>query len=338
MPKIMMRTLLFGLMLLGACVDGGDIVIGERFVGAWVSGGGSPERIAATRAQITNASFRGLLDVAQVNGCGWEVKTASSSLNGSTTKKVASTLQVNLTQWNSEGCQSILSALGSTGVEVHMWIGTVPDDVFEDSDPFIESVLKLVKKYKQVRGIHWDDEKECAPRATLANFTKWIDFNNKLSDVLHDHGVKVSAAVQAMFGIENVPYVKNAPCARAPWEYSTSKDLVQLLSRARVDRFIEMDTYYFTLSRYLDALDWYSQHVPLNHLGVAVANKDVNPLASADEFTARMHALDKSGADWFNIFMMPIDDVWIEYAWRWKTRCKGCPNLGCFEMDVKCKR
>ena len=99
-----------------------------------------------------------------------------------------------------------------------------------------------------------------------------------------------------------------------------------------------MDTYYFTLARYLDALDWHVQNVPKNHLGIAVANRDVNPLSSPDEYLARMYALEQSGATWFNIFMLPIDDQWLELAWRWKTHCFGCPNLACYELEVVCNR
>ena len=165
-----------------------------------------------------------------------------------------------------------------------------------------------------------------------------MQFNNKLSDALRGVDAKVSAAVQALFGIVDAPYQKNAPCAKLPWKYDVSKDLVRLLQTTRMDRLIEMDTYYFTLARYLDALDWHTQNVPLDHLGVAVANRDVNPLSSSDEYLARMHALEKSGANWFNIFMLPVDDQWLEYAWRWKTRCTGCSTLACFEMDVECKR
>merc|ERR1712147_157719 len=48
-----------------------------------------------------------------------------------------------------------------------------------------------------------------------------------------------------------------------------------------------MDTYYFSLSRYYDALDWYRDAYPPSTLGVAVANADVNPLSSPDEYLAR---------------------------------------------------
>ena len=106
----------------------------------------------------------------------------------------------------------------------------------------------------------------------------------------------------------------------------------------KVDRFLEMDTYYFTLARYLNVLDWYIDSVPLDKLGVAVANRAVNPLANEDEYLARVYALEKSGATWWNFFDLPIDKNWLEWAWRWKSRCSGCPSMSCYELDVSCTR
>lgn len=103
-----------------------------------------------------------------------------------------------------------------------------------------------------------------------------------------------------------------------------------------MDRWLEMDTYYFSTSRYLDALDWYVSAVSRDRLGIAVMNRED---ISADGYVARFHALDKSGADWLNIFMLPASDAWLPYLHRWKTRCAGCPNAGtlsCYELAVEC--
>ena len=94
--------------------------------------------------------------------------------------------------------------------------------------------------------------------------------------------------------------------------------------------------YYFGTSRYLDALDWYTNSVALDRLGVAVMNRND---ISEDGYLARFHALEKSGASWLNIFMLPASDAWLPYLRRWKTRCAGCPNAGllsCYEPTAKC--
>jgi len=328
-----MRTR-FGRFLLWCCVIRWSFVCVEartdsekRTVGAWISAS-DEERSKAIVEQLLNKSWTGLFDVAQVGGCGWHVVKTSGG----------STLDVNETQWKSKSCQMVLSALEKTNITAHAWIGSVPDDVFQNPQPFIDSAVRLIEHFDQISGIHWDDETECAPRATLSNFSKWMHFNNLLADALHDVDAQLSAAVQAIFGIVDEPYVKNAPCANAPWKYNVSSKLLSLLSSTRMDRLIEMDTYYFTLSRYLDALDWHAENIPLEHLGVAVANRDVNPLSTPDEYLARMHALTRSDVNWFNIFMLPADDAWLDLAWRWKTRCEGCPSLACFELGVACDR
>jgi len=102
---------------------------------------------------------------------------------------------------------------------------------------------------------------------------------------------------------------------------------------------MEMDTYYFTLSRYLDAFEWYSENLPAKQLGVTIANKDVNNLTRPDEYIARAHAWHGSPSlEWINAFDMPVDDEWREALWRWKTRCEGCQEMACFEMGQPCNR
>lgn len=65
---------------------------------------------------------------------------------------------------------------------------------------------------------------------------------------------------------------------------------------------------YFSTPRYLDSLDWYTSAFSTDHLGVAVMNrKDI----SAEGYLSRFHALDRSGADWLNLFMLPAADEWL---------------------------
>ena len=108
------------------------------------------------------------------------------------------------------------------------------------------------------------------------------------------------------------------------------------MSNSSMDRWLEMDTYYFSTSRYLDSLDWYAEAVSLDKLGVAVMNrKDI----TTEGYLARFHALDRSGANWLNLFMLPAADEWLPYLRRWKSHCKGCANhgaLSCYEMELPC--
>lgn len=282
-----------------------------------------------SRQLLNSSSWGGLIDVVQMNRCGWGISEPSTS---------PPTMQVNLTTLYSDNCQEALHILKEKDIDVHMWIGGASMDLVHNHDAFIASTIDLIQKFPYVKGIHFDDEEECAPRATLKNFTSWINFMNVFSEEMHTINVEVSVAVQAIFGIEDVPYVHNSPCAKAPWAYKTDPTLVDLISTMKVDRFLEMDTYYFSLARYLDALDWYVKHVPRDKLGIAVANLDVNKSLrnKPDEYLARMYALHKSEANWFNFFDLPIDEEWLEHARRWKTQCNGCPEMGCFEMDIPC--
>ena len=139
------------------------------------------------------------------------------------------------------------------------------------------------------------------------------------------------------FGVQDGPYSPQAPCKLAPWDYTPDVRIPALLSDTKVDRWIEMDTYYFTTSRYLDALDFYSSAIPLEKLGVGIMNR--HDEISAEGYLARFHALDKSGADWLNLWVMPVADVWLPFLQKWKSRCTGCPNRGalsCYEPSVNC--
>ena len=310
----------------------------DRRVAVWASA--SPQYVAGTLAQLRNASWRGLFDRVMLGGCGWYVD------------KVNGTLEVNMTEYEAPGCQRVLQALADLDLDPDMWVGGLPDVALEKPKTFVDSAVALVASgrgtFRNLAGIHFDEETECAPRATLANFTKWIEVMDDLSEAVHERRTEITVAVQAMFGIEDAPYVKNAPCLEAPWKYETNPELLALLRNSKVDRWIEMDTYYFSLSRYYDALDWYRDAYPPSTLGVAVANADVNPLSSPDEYLARARAWhgakqDDFGRaqpplDWLSVFMVPVDDAWREHLWRWKTGCDGCAPLACFEMDVPCDR
>lgn len=295
----------------------------DRTVGAWLPVKESNyEQIVNQLSNTT--SWGGIIDVVQILGCGWKI--------------TGDVVTVNKTEWESKACKSVINVLSKSNIDIHIWLGGVSNKIVESPKNFIDSVQTLIKSEPMIRGIHFDDETECAPRATLKNFTQWLDFMNAFSEEMHKEEVMVTAAVQAIFGIEDAPYLPNYPCIKEPWEYKTNETLVKIIQNMKVDRFLEMDTYYFTLARFLNALDWYTKYIPLDKVGVAVANRDVNPLENSDEYLARVHAIEKSNTDWWNFFDLPIDNEWLEWAWRWKTKCSGCPNLSCFDLSISCGR
>merc|ERR1711966_475490 len=102
-----------------------------------------------------------------------------------------------------------------------------------------------------------------------------------------------------------------------------------LVAKSKIDKFYVMDTYYFTLSRYLDALDWHVANFPVEKLSMSVAMSIVNPLKGMDEYIARIHALHKTPVKYLSIFRIPVNDEWLEWIKRWKAQCVGCPGLAC---------
>ena len=97
-----------------------------------------------------------------------------------------------------------------------------------------------------------------------------------------------------------------------------------------------MDTYYFSTGRFLGALDWYVENVPLHSLGFGLQNRTA---FSEDELVARFYALHHSRVQHINIFMMPVDDKFLPYLARWKSHCRHCgvqTTLGCFDMSIEC--
>jgi hypothetical protein len=291
----------------------------------------------ATIAQLKNASWQGVFDGVQAQ-CGVKITEATGvpliTANGTDFAKAA----------------PLRAAVVAGGGEFHCWTNGVPQSLVDTPSmrpAFIASAIAVAHKHG-IQGYSIDDETDCAPRSTLQNFTAWTGFVNEFADALHKATppIQLSAAVQAMFGIEDVAYKplcqpQQSPscsqaCSKGPWEYTTdAKDKVgALMSNSSMDRWLEMDTYYFGTSRFLDSLDWYSKHVARDSLGVAVMNrKDID----AEGYLSRFHALDRSGADWLNLFMLPAADDWLPYLKRWKTRCAGCASpLACYEMHVKC--
>jgi hypothetical protein len=76
----------------------------------------------------------------------------------------------------------------------------------------------------------------------------------------------------------------------------------------------------------MDALDYYSTAIqPSTKAGVGMMNRaDIDD----DGYTARFHAIDKSGVQELDMFIMPISDRFLPWLWKFKTRCSGCANAG----------
>ena len=315
-----------GALICSGCVDGRR----DRTVMAWGSGTNP-----AVVDQLRNETWNGVFDGVMASGCG--VKTSVHGVTVNSTAMAA--------------CAPLRAELGRTGGEFHVWVGAVPQEVLLSQElraQFKASAVEQAARHS-IAGYSIDDESDCAPRSTLANFTLWVGFINELADELHKHDVQLTAAVQAMFGIQDVPYKPlcqppalaacSQACHKAPWEYAPNAKVSELMRMSSLDRWLEMDTYYFSTNRFYDTLDYYAGVFGgdrLSHLGVTVMNrKDV----SQEGVVARFHAFEKAQVDWLNIFDLPAADQWMPWVKRWKTRCADCPNhgvLSCYEPSVKC--
>jgi len=329
----MMQSLLLLLFLPFLCVESaqgaleGSFRTRRRSVMAWANSD------AAAVAQLQNASWTGIFDGVQ-------------AFCGATFRSDGSGLEINHTKW--EECSPLLAAAQEQGIKFYLCIaGKVPDQAM-DPQPVIDEAVAFATKYG-LDGFSLDDEYDCAPRSTLHRLERWMAYVNALADGLHDTGLELSAAVQAMFGIQDAPYnpyckpdASPADCSQAckdpPSSYPFEPRVTKLLTDSPMDRWLEMDTYYFSTGRFLNALDWHVEHVPQNKLGVGMMNRDD---LTEDGLLARFHAMDKSGVDWINVFMLPVDDFFLPYLQRWKSFCAGCGAqsvLGCYELAVPCNK
>ena len=320
------------LLLTPLCIlvngEGSRLAISERTVWAWTAGSDP----AAAAQQLRNESWNTIIDGIQAF-CGMSFRPDGMGLI------------LNESRWDS--CYDMRQAARDNGVKFHVCIsGKVPDQV--SASHVVNAAVQFAREHHGVGGFSLDDEYDCAPRSTFDRFESWMDWVNDFSRGLHAEGLQVSAAVQAMFGIQDVPYQPNcgpnktaAECSQAcrnrPQEYALERRVGHLMSLSDVDRWLEMDTYYFSTGRFLDTLQWHLEQVRLDKLGVGMMNRDDLTL---DGLQARFHAIDKSGVDWINMFLLPLNDEFLPWLKRWKTKCAGCgvqPILGCYDMDVPCE-
>lgn len=159
----------------------------------------------------------------------------------------------------------------------------------------------------------------------------------------------VTADIQAIFGVENCtlpnscqpgclghPQPEHCPCEQAPMDIRPDARIGPMLSASKISRWIEMDDYYFTTARFLDALDWHAENVALEKLGVGMMNR---PEIDSNGWAARFHALRSAKVTQLDVFVMPIADEFLTWLWRWKTKWQHCPNggiLSAFEPSADC--
>ena len=289
----------------------------KRQVWAWASYNIHSEE---TIQQLYNSTWNPVVDGIQA-ACGCRFTDTGISFND--------------TIW--AACAPLFRAAKETNTKFQLWIaGNIPEQA--DVTVFIRDALDLYH-HLGVDGFSIDDEQDCAPRATTDKFETWITWQNTFAAaLLQDYGIPVTSAVQALFAInDNTP--DNDPCAKAPSAYTLDTRVVELLQKATLQKWLVMDTYYFTTGRFLGALDWHTTYIPKKTLAMGMMNRDD---LTDDDLVARFHAIDKSGVvDWINIFIMPISDAFLPYLERWKTHCAGCGKqtiLGCYDMSIECNQ
>ena len=101
------------------------------------------------------------------------------------------------------------AAVKAGGGEFHCWTNGVPQNLLEDKSlraSFFASAVAVAHEHG-IEGFSMDDETDCAPRSVFKNFSMWSEFVDEFATALHAASppIQLSAAVQAMFGIQDVP-------------------------------------------------------------------------------------------------------------------------------------
>lgn len=292
------------LLLISACSANN---VGARRVMAWTGAAKSIE----SAAQFNNQSWAGLFD-GVFGFCGADIKVKPDN-------KTAFVF-LNTTMYPGKDCSAIYDAVKSQGKEFHICVTTVPQAAIDNPGPLISQAVALAEQHGW-DGYNIDDESHVAPRGTIAAFEAWVGFINAFADGLHEHGLKLSADIQSI---------------TLPYGFKPNKSLRALLTSSSIDKWINMDTYYFGTGRFLDALDYYSTAMPVEKCGIGMMNRaDI----TTDGYLARFHAIRASGAMEIDMFNMPIDDKFLPYLWKYKTGCAGCPNGGALSCwsNLECK-
>lgn len=290
----------------------------RREVWAWA---GANNFLEQQVAQLRNDTWSSILDGIQL-GCGRGIYISDDGR-----------MKFNQTLWDKYSA-SIFEAAKDQNMKVEVWIGNVPTDS-RDPRPLIQDALAL-KRHLDIDGFSFDDERDCAPRGTVNEFREWVHFTNRFTEAMNQNNMTVSSAVQAMFGIQQAQSSDTGACDYKPSAYPFQPDVRDLIQNSVLNKWLVMDTYYFTTGRFLGAIDWYVENFPLSSLAMSLQNRTT---FSEDELVARFHALHHSRVRHINIFMMPVDDKFLPYLARWKTHCEHCgvqSVLGCFDMSIEC--
>eukprot|EP00316_Scyphosphaera_apsteinii_P001270 CAMPEP_0119306500 /NCGR_PEP_ID=MMETSP1333-20130426/7243_1 /TAXON_ID=418940 /ORGANISM="Scyphosphaera apsteinii, Strain RCC1455" /LENGTH=307 /DNA_ID=CAMNT_0007309817 /DNA_START=25 /DNA_END=945 /DNA_ORIENTATION=+ len=176
-------------------------------------------------------------------------------------------------------------------------------------DPYIES-FAAAAKLAGWSGLNIDWEGSPDPEGNLSNIIVYFRFMNAFADGLHRHGLRFSSDVQ---GVTH------------PWNYTPNAQLDAILGGSRAT-LVAMDTYYYSTGRVLDALDFYSQRVSPERLGIGMSTREPTP--NYDGFVARFHALRSAGVREVDMFVMPLNVTWLPWLRKWKNGCRGCPYGG----------
>ena len=101
-------------------------------------------------------------------------------------------------------------------------------------------------------------------------------------------------------------------------------------------RWVTMDTYFYTLDHFLNAMDWHRSFLPPARTGVGLINSrrrgtkpDGLPLhnVSVQGWAARAHALHAANISHISIWLMPLSD---EFLW-----CAGCERFVSRDFGVR---
>eukprot|EP01043_Picozoa_sp_COSAG02_P039150 COSAG02_NODE_3070_length_7426_cov_22.244438_4_plen_230_part_00 len=190
-----------------------------RRVMAWSSSGGA----ARAAAQMSQPNASGLVD-GIMGFCG-----------GAWTQQPDGSVGVALNATEYAQCAPLLAATRGSAGGFQLCLGGVPEAAIANPHPAVASAVALGVQHGW-SGYNIDDESSCAPRGSIANFTRWLTFIDALANGLHAHGMVLTADIQAI---------------TKPWGYQPSEELTAMLSASTIDRWINMDTCACNLSQML---------------------------------------------------------------------------------------
>ena len=241
------------------------------------------------------------------------------------------TLTLNETSYEADCSPMLREACQRHGVEVHAFLaGSPPPAVLQNPAAFAASAGALAKRHGW-SGINIDDESQCAPRSTLANFTTWVRGLSALQRALRPHELSLSVDAQAVWGIQDAPWTPHAPCKKAPWEFRVDPGLRTLLQKeSEIDTWVSMDTYLPQPGRFVGQVQWWASMVGGAHFsaGIEGGNWENQTVVTDDSasFVAKMQAVWAAKVARLSFWMGVVNPEWRPWLIRWKTNCSLCPG------------